>query len=119
MAGGICGGLAGGAVALTAALCGWGLPGLLPGLFLITTVAGFIMPNATAMSMDRHVDLAGSASGLLGVLQFAVGAVVPPLVSSRGVTAVMMTLTILASFACALAAFTAATAGQPASAEKH
>jgi DHA1 family bicyclomycin/chloramphenicol resistance-like MFS transporter len=117
LAGGICGGLAGAVVAAAAALCGWGLPGLLPGLFLVTTVAGFIMPNATAMSMNRHGDLAGSASGLLGVLQFAVGAVVPPLVSSRGVTAVVMTVTILASFACALAAFTAATAGR-ASAER-
>jgi len=35
-------------------------------------------------------------------------------VSSRGVTAVVMTVTVLASLACALVAFTAATAGGPA-----
>ena len=102
---GIYTGLAGALLALAAVLCGLGLPALLPGLFIVTAAAGLISPNATAMSMDRHGDRAGSASALLGVLQFSAGAVVPPLVSgTAGATAVSMAATILAGFTGALAA---------------
>lgn len=108
LADGICMGLVGAATAFAAALGGWGLPALLPGLFLITAAAGFILPNATAMSMDRHGERAGSASALLGVLQFGIGALVPPVVSALGgATAVSMTAAVLASFTAAMAAFAA------------
>ena len=119
LAGGICGGLTGGVIAFAAALWGWGLPALLPGLFLIVADLGFIMPNATAMSMDRHGERAGSASALLGVLQFSVGAFVPPLVSSGGATAITMTVTVLASYVGALAAFAATTAGRSSAADEQ
>jgi len=101
-------GLAGALLALTAVLSGVGLPALLPGLFVVAAVAGIISPNATAMSMDGHGDRAGSASAMLGVLQFTTGAIVPPLVSAAvGATAVSMTATMLVSFTAALAALAA------------
>jgi DHA1 family bicyclomycin/chloramphenicol resistance-like MFS transporter len=85
-------------------LSGLGLPALLPGLFLVAAVAGITSPNATAMSMERHGDRAGSASALLGVMQFTAGAIVPPLVSGAvGATAVSMTATMVAGFTAALA----------------
>jgi DHA1 family bicyclomycin/chloramphenicol resistance-like MFS transporter len=60
------------------------------------------------MSMDGHGDRAGSASALLGVLQFTTGAIVPPLVSGVvGATAVSMTTTMVAAFTAALAALAA------------
>jgi len=102
---GISVGLAGTLLAFAAVLFNLGLPALLPGLFLLTAVAGLISPNATALSMDRHGDRAGSASALLGVVQFTAGAVVPPLVSDvAGATAVSMSATMLAAFAAALGA---------------
>jgi DHA1 family bicyclomycin/chloramphenicol resistance-like MFS transporter len=97
-------GLAGALLGLAAVLSGLGLPALLPGLFVVAAVAGITSPNATAMSMERHGDRAGSASALLGVMQFTAGAIVPPLVSGAvGATAVSMTATMVAGFTAALA----------------
>ena len=98
-------GLGGALLALAAVLGGLGLPALLPALFVVAAVAGIISPNATAMSMDGHGDRAGSASALLGVLQFTTGAIIPPLVSgAAGATGVSMTATMVAGFTAALAA---------------
>jgi MFS transporter, DHA1 family, multidrug resistance protein len=108
LAAGLGTGLAGALLAFAAVLCGLGLPALLPGLFLVTAVVGIISPSATAMSMDRHGERAGSASALLGVVQFTTGAVVPPLVAgAAGATALSMTATMLASFTAAFAALVA------------
>jgi DHA1 family bicyclomycin/chloramphenicol resistance-like MFS transporter len=107
-------GLAGALLALAAVLGGLGLPALLPGLFVVAAVAGIISPNATAMSMDGHGDRAGSASALLGVLQFTTGAIVPPLVSGAvGATALSMTTTMVAAFTAALAALAAVSSRRP------
>jgi DHA1 family bicyclomycin/chloramphenicol resistance-like MFS transporter len=43
-----------------------------------------IVPNATALAMADHPDSAGSASALLGIIQYATGAVVAPLVGLAG-----------------------------------
>ena len=45
---------------------------------------GLIFPNATALALAEHPEAAGSASALLGVLQFIVGAAVAPLVGIAG-----------------------------------
>jgi DHA1 family bicyclomycin/chloramphenicol resistance-like MFS transporter len=53
------------------------------------------MPNATALALADHPDVAGSASGLLGVMQFIVGATTAPLVGVAGTsTALPMALLI-------------------------
>jgi len=101
---GIATGLTGGVVALVAALTGAGLPLLLPGLFLVVAAVGLAMPNATALGMERHGDRAGSASALLGTLQFLSGAVIPPLLSSGGATDVIMAAGATGSYLAALLA---------------
>ena len=51
-----------------------GFPLFFAGLFLCITMAGVIFPNGTAMTMQPFATEAGTASALLGVLQFTLGA---------------------------------------------
>jgi DHA1 family bicyclomycin/chloramphenicol resistance-like MFS transporter len=69
---------------------------VLPPLFLVVSSVGIVAPNATALALAGQGEAAGSASALLGLTQFAFGAVVPPLVSLGGVSALRMAVTILA-----------------------
>jgi DHA1 family bicyclomycin/chloramphenicol resistance-like MFS transporter len=70
-----------GAVLLTVTvLAGWGLVMMLVSLFVMVSAVGFALPHASAIAMDRHRAIAGSASALLGLTQFALGAVTAPLV---------------------------------------
>ncbi|MDQ6695673.1 MAG: hypothetical protein M3014_14900 [Chloroflexota bacterium] len=76
---------------------------LLPGSFLVIASVGFIAPNATALALEEHRATAGSASALLGVLQYVIGAAVAPLVGISGTgTALPMTviMALLSSAAC-------------------
>ena len=57
---------------------------ILPPLFLAVTSVGLIIPNATALALNDFPDSAGSASAVLGVLQFGIGALVAPLVGLGG-----------------------------------
>jgi MFS transporter, DHA1 family, multidrug resistance protein len=77
---------------------GAGLPGLLPCLFVSVASIGLIVPNATALALTDYPHAAGKASALLGMLQFAFGALAAPLVgiAGRG-TAVPMAL-LMAAF---------------------
>lgn len=70
---------------------------LLPALFLLVGSLGLVLPNGTALAMAGQKRAAGTASALLGLLQFALGAVLPPLASLGGVTPLVMALSILAS----------------------
>jgi len=79
------------ALAAVAGLCllavvlgGIGLAGILPCLFAVVASLGFVMPNATALALTDYPHAAGSASALLGVLQFLIGAAVAPLVGVAG-----------------------------------
>jgi DHA1 family bicyclomycin/chloramphenicol resistance-like MFS transporter len=99
---------ASGAVALlVTVLSGVGLIGVLPSLFVVVASIGLVMPNATALALAGHPRTAGSASALLGVLQYAVGAAVAPLVGIGGTrTALPMALVIATLGVCALLTFT-------------
>jgi DHA1 family bicyclomycin/chloramphenicol resistance-like MFS transporter len=59
-----------------------------------------VLPNATALALVRHTRNAGTASALLGSLQYLVGAVAGPVVSIGGAStvamAVGMTVVVLA-----------------------
>ncbi|ANY05392.1 multidrug effflux MFS transporter [Pseudonocardia sp. HH130630-07] len=77
---------------------------LLVPLFLVVAAVGLVLPNGTALALAGQRERAGAASGLLGTAQFAFGAVVPPLVSTGGVTAVAMAVTILVSVLAGAAA---------------
>ncbi len=67
---------------MTAAVLGWieasyGTIGLIP--FLVCFVAqiatlSLIGPNATALALQRYPHMAGTASSLMGVLTFGIGA---------------------------------------------
>src|SRR4051795_3432747 len=63
-----------------------GLPlwALLVPMFAIVSSLAFVMPNATALALADHPEVAGTASALLGVIQFLVGAIAAPLVGVAG-----------------------------------
>ena len=77
-----------GAIMLTVTLAvGWGLAMVLVSLFVMVSAVGFALPHASAIAMDRHRRIAGSASALLGLTQFALGAITAPLVGIGDVVA--------------------------------
>jgi DHA1 family bicyclomycin/chloramphenicol resistance-like MFS transporter len=57
-----------------------GFAGVLVPLFAFVSSLGFILPNTTVLAMAPHGSVAGSASALLGTVQFFVGAVAGALV---------------------------------------
>jgi len=59
-----------------------GFAGILVPLFVYIAMHGFVMPNTTALAMAPHGAVAGSASALLGSLQFILGAVAGTLVGA-------------------------------------
>ena len=82
-------------ILLGAVVAGIGLVGILPGFFLVTASIGLILPNATALALAAHGQRAGSASALLGALQYVIGALVAPLVGIAGTgTALPMAILI-------------------------
>jgi DHA1 family bicyclomycin/chloramphenicol resistance-like MFS transporter len=98
--------LAGSLLLLTAVLLGLGLAGVLPGFLLVVCSIGLISPNATALALADHAHQAGSASALLGLLYYLVGAIVAPLAGLGGThTAVPMAVVIALLEAVALSTF--------------
>ncbi len=79
-----------------------GLPALLVSLWLVLAAAGLAMPNAPALALSRHGEAAGTASALLGAVQFGVGAVAAPLVGVLGTGAVAMALVVAGGMVAAL-----------------
>lgn len=87
---------------ITAAGVG-GFPGMLVLIFLCIASTGFVGPNSTAAAMAPYGKRAGSASALLGAVQFAIGAGAGALISTlHNGTALPMTGTIAL---CGVAAF--------------
>ncbi|QLQ36488.1 multidrug effflux MFS transporter [Micromonospora robiginosa] len=80
-----------------------GLPALLVSLWVVLAAAGLAMPNAPALALSRHGEAAGTASALLGAVQFGVGAVAAPLVGVLGTGAVAMALVVAGGLVAALA----------------
>lgn len=68
---------------------------LLVPLLVLVACTGVLLPNSTALALDGQAARAGAASAVFGLLQFAIGAAVPPLASLGGVTALVMASTIL------------------------
>jgi DHA1 family bicyclomycin/chloramphenicol resistance-like MFS transporter len=86
----------GGLGLLTVAITGGGLALFLPPLFLVTTSVGLLLPNAATLAMSRHAEAAGSASALLGVLQFLIGGLAAPLVGAAGTASVVPMAAVMA-----------------------
>ena len=95
-----CGGAAQLAVIAAGSL---GLGGVTIALSLVVVSLGFVMPNATTLALSGHPRTAGSASALLGVLQFAVGAAAAPLVGLGSRSAMPMAIVIAVCGVSALA----------------
>jgi DHA1 family bicyclomycin/chloramphenicol resistance-like MFS transporter len=113
-----------GAILLTVTvLAGWGLVMMLVSLFVMVSAVGFALPHASAIAMDRHRVIAGSASALLGLTQFALGAVTAPLVGIGDVTSgFAMAITALIATVVGVAALLSArraVTGQPPGEPQH
>lgn len=99
---------AGGGVVLVAVVShgGIGLAGILPAFFVVVSSIGVVLPSGTAIALEEHASAAGSASALLGMAQFAVGAISAPLVGVAGKdTALPMAIVIATCSLGAVAAF--------------
>ncbi|MCM3713740.1 multidrug effflux MFS transporter [Alkalihalobacillus oceani] len=79
-----------------------GLLALLVALFLTVSSIGFINPSGVSLAMKSQGSHAGSASALLGLVQFSIGGAMAPLVGIAGATALPMGLIILLCSAAAL-----------------
>jgi DHA1 family bicyclomycin/chloramphenicol resistance-like MFS transporter len=87
--------LGGAGVLIAVSLPGHPLFWLLPPLFVVVASLGVVMPNGTALALASHRDAAGTASALLGMVQFAGGALAAPLVGlGAGRTALPMAVVI-------------------------
>ena len=81
------------------------LAALLVPLWVLVASMGLVFPNTTALALAGHPEVAGSASALLGVLQFVIGAAAAPLAGIAGTgTAVPMGATMAALALASLAA---------------
>ncbi|MET1074644.1 MAG: multidrug effflux MFS transporter, partial [Umezawaea sp.] len=90
----------GGLGVLAAVLLGLGLVGLLVPLFLLVSAVGIVLPNATSLALAEQAKAAGSASALLGVLQFVIGGgLATPLVGLGGPGTALPMAMVIAGFA--------------------
>ena len=78
---------------------------LLIPLFFSVMVIGIIGPNAGSLAMQSQGKNAGSASALLGVCMFALGALAVPVTGFGSQPALSMGLTILGCYAIAILMF--------------
>ena len=91
----------GGMALLAVVLADIGLVGVLPALFVVVASIGFVAPNAAALALASHPRSAGSASALLGVLQYAFGAAAAPLVGIAGEQTALPMAIVMAGFGIA------------------
>jgi DHA1 family bicyclomycin/chloramphenicol resistance-like MFS transporter len=80
-----------------------GFAGLLVPLFFFITCYGFIVPNTTALAMAPHGQVAGSASALLGTIQFVLASITGALVGALANGTAVPLAAVIAG--CGVAAF--------------
>ncbi|MEE3642569.1 multidrug effflux MFS transporter [Brenneria sp. HEZEL_4_2_4] len=78
---------------------------LLIPLFFSIIIIGIVGPSASALAMQSQGDKAGSASALIGVSMFALGALSVPFTGLNGTSALSMALVIVVCYALAIASF--------------
>jgi MFS transporter, DHA1 family, multidrug resistance protein len=93
--------VAGTAVVAFAATGFAGLVGIVVPLWVVLASAGLAIPNAPALALSRHGEAAGTASALLGSVQFGIGALAAPLVGLLGTGAVAMSVVVAGGMAAA------------------
>jgi DHA1 family bicyclomycin/chloramphenicol resistance-like MFS transporter len=67
--------------------------------FLVMSSLSFVMPNSTALALADHAKVAGTASALLGVVQFLVGGLAAPLVGLGGTGSAVPMAAVMLSLA--------------------
>lgn len=87
---------------------------LLIALFFSVIVMGIVAPNASSLAMQNQGNNAGSASALIGVSMFSLGAISVPLTGLKGTSSLSMALTILGCYTLAILCFTLLTKKDPA-----
>ena len=81
---GLTGNIVGATGVAVSVLAGAGLVPLIVSLFVMVSSLGMVFPNAMAIALADHGAQAGTASSLLGLLQYVVGALVAPMVGIAG-----------------------------------
>jgi DHA1 family bicyclomycin/chloramphenicol resistance-like MFS transporter len=95
--GGMAGTLVGASLLTVSVLAGAGLAAVAVSLFVAIVGLGFIPSNAVALALEPHGGAdAGTASALIGVIQFLIGAAAAPLAGVAGESAVPMAVMMLA-----------------------
>jgi DHA1 family bicyclomycin/chloramphenicol resistance-like MFS transporter len=85
----------GGLGLLTMILLGAGLSAILLALFVVVSSVGIVSTAGSSLAMENYGHSAGSASALLGLFSYVIGALVAPLVGlGGGNTALPMGLVI-------------------------
>jgi DHA1 family bicyclomycin/chloramphenicol resistance-like MFS transporter len=88
--------IAGAGALVVTGLTGFGgLAGVLVPLTVVLGAAGLAIPNTPSLALNRHGEAAGTASAMLGFVQFGVGAVVAPLVGAFGSTTAVSMGTVM------------------------
>ena len=88
--------LAGAALVTVSVLGGLGLAALVVSLLIAVFGLGFIASNAVALALEGQAADAGTASALIGMTQFLIGAAAAPFAGIAGATAVPMAIMMLA-----------------------
>jgi DHA1 family bicyclomycin/chloramphenicol resistance-like MFS transporter len=89
----------GSALLVTAALAGWGLSVVLGALWVVVSANGLVLPNATALAMADAARMAGTASALVGVSQFAIAGLGAPLAGLGPAGELLPMAMVMVSFA--------------------
>jgi len=79
---------------------GLGVWAVLVPMFVIVSSLSFVLPNSTALALADHAEVAGTASALLGVCQFLIGALVAPLVGAGGTDSAVPMAAVMTASAC-------------------
>jgi DHA1 family bicyclomycin/chloramphenicol resistance-like MFS transporter len=77
-----------------------GFAGILAPLFVCVASVGFVLPNTTVLAMAAHGRVAGSASALLGTVQFLLGAGAATLAGALGSATALPMAVVVAGCAC-------------------
>lgn len=86
-----------------------GLAGLLGVMWFVLAAQPLIQPNAAALAMSRHGEIAGTSAAMIGAVQSSVAGIVSSLVGLLGGGSVAMVSVMLASVLGALAVLAVAT----------
>jgi DHA1 family bicyclomycin/chloramphenicol resistance-like MFS transporter len=95
---------------LVIAITGWGgLAGLLVALWLVLALVNLAPPNASALALSRHGEIAGTAAALIGAIGIGVSAVISPLSGLLGGDATAMAGVMVGAAVAALLVLAVAT----------